>query len=446
MGQKQEKYDAVVLGSGIGGLCSAALLANKGYKTLVVEKLPIIGGRCSTLKYKGFKIPTGVVAVPMSGVLRSIFDDVGANFDVSPITVPPKYLIDKRIIDEPSDGQPLSILSRFCSDEKEVSMLKRGIEKAGTWNAPSNETTLLDFLHQYTGNKNIISYFNNKCDIFFTVGAHEVSAREYFLSHTGSLKDFQPIGFANQGSISLMKALKKAIEAKQGRVLTQCRAKKILVRNGIAEGVVVEGKNGETTILATAVISNTGPKKTVALAGKEHFDRGYLKQVRNMMPSLQMWVTTISDRPLFDVPFLFTLKTRRLLTFLSASLISTGLAPEGKYVHYSISGPATQTGPWNLKNEVNLHIQDLKDNLPDFNKYGEILHVGCYWGELPTYSNTPIAGFNNIPQKTPVENLYNVGDGVAKEGGFSCGSPGCALTARIVVEDIENRFKPGQLF
>ncbi|MBA3036028.1 MAG: NAD(P)/FAD-dependent oxidoreductase [Desulfobacterium sp.] len=442
MSQKQEKYDVVILGSGIGGLCCAALLANKGYKTLVAEKMPMIGGRCSTLAYKGFKIPTGVVAVPMSGVLKSVFDEVGADFDVSPITVLPKYLIDNKIIDEPADGQPLSILSCFCTDKKEVSMLQKGIERAQTWNAPSNETSLLDFLYQYTKNENLISYFNNKCDIFFTVGAHEASAREYFLSHTGILKDFQPIGFANQGSISLMKALKKVIEDKGGKVLTQCRAKKILVKNQIAEGVVVEGIKGETTIMATAVVSNTGPKKTVALAGKEHFDKGYLKEVINMVPSFQMWVTTISDRPLFDIPFLFTLKTKRLLTFLSASLVSPGLAPEGKYIHYSISGPASQTGPWNLQNEVDLHIQDLKDNIPDFNKYGKILHVGCYWGELPTYSNTPITGFHNIPQKTAVENLYNVGDGVSKEDGFSCGSPGCALTARIVAEDIKNRFKP----
>ena len=107
---------------------------------------------------------------------------------------------------------------------------------------------------------------------------------------------------------------------------------------------------------------------------------------------------------------MFTLKARRLLTFLSVSLVCPDLAPEGKYVHYSISGPTTQIGHWNLGNEINLHIQDLKDNLPNFNKYGEILHVGCYWGKLPTVSNTPVVGYNNIPQKTPVENLYNVGD------------------------------------
>ncbi|GAI07224.1 unnamed protein product [marine sediment metagenome] len=36
---QQQKYDVVVIGSGIGGLCAAALLSYRGYKTLVVEKL-----------------------------------------------------------------------------------------------------------------------------------------------------------------------------------------------------------------------------------------------------------------------------------------------------------------------------------------------------------------------------------------------------------------------
>ena len=34
---QSEKYDVVVVGSGIGGLGAAALLSHWGYKTLVVE-------------------------------------------------------------------------------------------------------------------------------------------------------------------------------------------------------------------------------------------------------------------------------------------------------------------------------------------------------------------------------------------------------------------------
>lgn len=225
MGQKEEKYDVVVLGSGIGGLCSAALLANKGYKTLVVEKLPIIGGRCATLNYKGFKVPAGLIGVPMAGVLRSIFDEVGAEFDVAPSSIPPKYLLDKEIIDMPPD-RPDAILSRLCTDKKEVELLQRGIKRALTWNPPSNEIPLLDFILQYTRNENLINYFSGNCDMFLSAGAHEGSAREYFQSLTGSLQDFKVRGIARGGSINLMKALRRVIEARGGKVITQCRAKK----------------------------------------------------------------------------------------------------------------------------------------------------------------------------------------------------------------------------
>ncbi|MDY7037176.1 MAG: NAD(P)-binding protein, partial [Thermodesulfobacteriota bacterium] len=60
---KKQHYDAVIIGSGIGGMCAGALLAHGGYKTLVVEKLPLLGGRCSTMEYKGFKIGTGAVYI-----------------------------------------------------------------------------------------------------------------------------------------------------------------------------------------------------------------------------------------------------------------------------------------------------------------------------------------------------------------------------------------------
>ena len=39
------KYDALVVGSGIGGMESALKLGDMGYKVLVVEKEPSVGGK-----------------------------------------------------------------------------------------------------------------------------------------------------------------------------------------------------------------------------------------------------------------------------------------------------------------------------------------------------------------------------------------------------------------
>ena len=76
--------DVLVIGSGMGGLCAAALLANEGLNTIVVEKLPRIGGRCSTIAYKGFKCAAGAIGPEMGGLLEGIFHKVGAEFDVRP--------------------------------------------------------------------------------------------------------------------------------------------------------------------------------------------------------------------------------------------------------------------------------------------------------------------------------------------------------------------------
>ncbi len=57
----KNRYDQFIAGGGIGGLISAALLAQNGKKTFLVERLPFLGGRFTSFRYQGFEIPTGAV-------------------------------------------------------------------------------------------------------------------------------------------------------------------------------------------------------------------------------------------------------------------------------------------------------------------------------------------------------------------------------------------------
>ena len=51
-----KKYDVIIIGSGVGGMGSAALLAkNFKQKVLVLEKAPFIGGRTLSFVFKGDK-------------------------------------------------------------------------------------------------------------------------------------------------------------------------------------------------------------------------------------------------------------------------------------------------------------------------------------------------------------------------------------------------------
>ncbi len=50
----RKKFDVVVIGAGIGGLCAGAILSKKGEKVLMVEKSDMVGGRGRCMEYDGY--------------------------------------------------------------------------------------------------------------------------------------------------------------------------------------------------------------------------------------------------------------------------------------------------------------------------------------------------------------------------------------------------------
>ncbi len=69
---QKQIYDAIVIGAGLGGLLSAAQLAQRGKRVVVLERLPHSGGRFTAKTFQGTQVSTGAVhMVPFgsSGVL-----------------------------------------------------------------------------------------------------------------------------------------------------------------------------------------------------------------------------------------------------------------------------------------------------------------------------------------------------------------------------------------
>ena len=54
-----ENLDAIVIGSGMGGLSAAAILAKSGKKVLVLEQHDQAGGCCHTFVEEGFEFDVG---------------------------------------------------------------------------------------------------------------------------------------------------------------------------------------------------------------------------------------------------------------------------------------------------------------------------------------------------------------------------------------------------
>ncbi len=431
---KQERYDVVVVGAGMGGLCSAALLTHSGYTTLVVDKLPFVGGRASSVKYKGFTLPTGALYVETGGVVERLFKEVGAPFAVRSFPMQLCFRMGGRDYLMPQKGGLRDLMSHFA-DERETGAVLTAIRRAFAWQEPSMAISIRDWLLQHTQNEKILAIFrglvNYQCVNFRDMPAGEFIRQLKF--GTGATAGAHPQGF-----LALMQELVGVIEAGGGRVWTSARARSIVVRDGMARGVVVDRNGAELEIAAGAVISSAGPQATVDLAGSGNFEKGYLTEMKEKVrPLAYVCVEVSSERPLVDFPGVMVVpEGRRQMTMMSTSLAYPEFAPPGRHLLQAWAAPDSSFLPLDTAAEVDTIVEDLRQAIPEFDSKAEILHVSYWQKDWPMYRALPGA----LTQKTPVENLYNVGDGVAPLAPL--GLPACAETARIVVADIKQRLKP----
>lgn len=71
----------IIIGSGVGGLATANLLAEAGYHVTVYEKEPTAGGRAGRLRIDGFTFDTGPSWYLMPGVFEHFYDLLGESID-----------------------------------------------------------------------------------------------------------------------------------------------------------------------------------------------------------------------------------------------------------------------------------------------------------------------------------------------------------------------------
>ena len=119
----------VIIGGGIGGLVTGALLAKEGYKVTVLEKNAIIGGGLQTFKRNGVRFPTGMHifgGFQEGGNLRKLFDYLGVMDKIKLLptdedTNDEVSFIDENVIYRLPKGKErfVAYLSKCFPDEKE---------------------------------------------------------------------------------------------------------------------------------------------------------------------------------------------------------------------------------------------------------------------------------------------------------------------------------------
>jgi len=432
-----KQVDILVIGSGIGGMCAAAYLAHKGYNTLVTEALPRIGGHCSTVEYKGIKCTTGVVGPGLGGPLEALFREVGAEYNVRPCATP-HYLINGKTMELPRKGGLRTLLSAAAHKPAEIEPVLRAFSKEMSSADASPTMSLRAWILQFTRDKGILDLFQTMTAATAIVDIDNISARGFFL-FLKQLRGFREWGVCPEGSIALPQALAKVIEKNNGEIWTEAPAVRIHSENNEARGAAITKDGREVNVQASVVISNCGPARTVGLVGSDKLDKAYIEKLKELTPARAITIHIKSDMPLIDHDHLLIVGARRVVGLFQLTTVCPELAPPG--THYLVAGadPVGSLAPSEARKEIDLSMEDLRDLLPGFESHAEILMTGCYHGNWPAMFS--IAGQSMSP-KTPIENLYAVGDGFIAEPGMTA-MVGAAGSGVAAAKEIAEKIKPG---
>ena len=125
------QFDVIVIGAGAGGLFTAARLAHRGYRTLVVERLDKVGGRASTDDIDGFKVNNGAIVIEVGGITQQTCEEVGAPFDIREPKPPLLYRIGGKDVDVTGGGWGLLLEQTHPSGRQVGEGYRGGTQRLG---------------------------------------------------------------------------------------------------------------------------------------------------------------------------------------------------------------------------------------------------------------------------------------------------------------------------
>ena len=455
----------VIIGSGIGGLTTGALLTKKGHKVTIFEKETLIGGRAlsfdaSSIKLDEYKklLLRFNMNVPFSEPdLKNIFN---------------KKMLDGYKLDlgyHAIGGGVLSNVNSVLSELNEhVDILESyvGLIKEDGFNFPflskidkikifpnilrllfASEKTLRK-LDSVSMTETINKYGKGKMKLILEVFSRsittmnnldKISTGEMFRAQRNLYKGSKPVGYPKGGLSSITQKFADYIRLNGGKILLEKPVEKIIIKNNKANGVIVDSKEFYFDI----VVSNNLVQNLFKIADEKHFPKGYVKEINSLRGtgSLCAYYSLKKINPnLIGKTFHFIEREVGLegndavgMIDFMATNPDAGLAPSGAYLvqSYIICNSDEARNKKTLSYLRELLDKNLKKLIPEFRSnlnwaiYPSIWHLD---GVAKTIDN------DKPDIKTPVENLFLIGDCVKAPGvGFNC-----ALNSARLLSDILN--------
>ncbi len=301
-----ETWDTVVIGAGPSGLFSAALLASRGQRVLVLERAGHIGGRRdASPEVMGTPVEDGPFAISRTGGWERVYEAIGKPVPTGRNFGRAEYFRDgdwKPLLAGPDRDGLRPILAEIAATSYE------GL-------TAFDDVPLDRWLAERTDNQNLVDFF-----FVMATGAliantvDQLSAGEtlnlvkQYLDRHGSLGNTFIV--VDGGSPVLYGPLRDAIEAAGGEVRLNTVVNDVIVEDGTAVGVEVEiGKRWIPThvrdvheIRAHDVICTVPPWNLFDVASADHFPPDYVAEVTELSAKVShvAGITYVVKEPAWD--------------------------------------------------------------------------------------------------------------------------------------------------
>jgi prolycopene isomerase len=314
----RESYDAVVIGSGLGGLTAAAQLARAGRSVLIVERHDRPGGYAHAFRRRGYRfdsavhLVSGCEPVPFEGggVLHDLLSALAVRDRCDFVRVDPCYRVEwpgltldapcelERFADAHAERFPRQAkgIRGFLEDCLQIrGEASRAEELAGTGPFVRPERFPLLLRYRRATLRQVLEARVDDpaaraalASLWPYLGLPP--SRVSFLYFATMLTSYVADGaYYCRGSFqTLADALVAAAVGAGGEMLLRVPVRRILVEDGRAVGVLLE--NGQR-VSAPVVISNADARQTIEeLCGAEHFPPRYVARLHAASTSISAFV------------------------------------------------------------------------------------------------------------------------------------------------------------